>query len=119
MYWIETMNDDTELNIAPEIFDEILRNTDKKNYVNQNDRILRKTMVSLVKSGHATFLFIRDEECRAWWGKTVKAAAATVEKNRDAWNKYEIKQGVWDRLNEADRKALGIRKPTMPKCPRV
>ena len=94
------MNDESELQIAPEVFDEILRNTEKKNYVNVNERILRKAMVSLVKSGHATFLFLRDDESRDWWSKTVKTAAATVEKNREAWRVYEVRQRAWDRLSE-------------------
>lgn len=107
--------EDTELHIAPEVFDEILRNTDKKNYVNQNERILRKSMVALVKSGHATFLFLRDDESRNWWSKTVKQASATVEKNRETWRIYEIKQKAYDRLSEEDRKILKLRKPTKPR----
>ncbi len=110
--------EDTELQIAPEIYEEILRNTDKKNFVNVNERILRKAMVSLVKSGHATFLFLRDDESRNWWSKTVKQAAATVERNREAWRTYEIKQRAYDRLSEEDRKILKLRKPTVPKCPK-
>ena len=107
--------EDKEVTIAPEVYEEILRNTEKKNYVNQTERILRKSMVSLVKSGHATFLFLRDDESREWWGKTVKTATATVEKRKEAWRVYEIKQKAWDRLNEDDRKILKIRKPTAPK----
>jgi hypothetical protein len=107
--------EDKEVTIAPEVYEEILRNTEKKNYVNVNERILRKAMVSLVKSGHATFLFLRDDESREWWAKTVKTASATVEKRREAWRVYEIKQRAWDRLSEDDRKILKIRKPTMPK----
>ena len=109
------MNDESELQISNEVYEEILRNTEKKNYVNVNERILRKAMVSLVKSGHATFLFLRDDESREWWGKTVKTATATVEKRKEAWRVYEIKQKAWDRLNEDDRKILKIRKPTAPK----
>ena len=107
--------EDTELQIAPEVFGEILRNTDKKNYVNQNERILRKSMVALVKSGHATFLFLRDDESRNWWSKIVKQASATVEKRKEAWRVYEIKQRAYDRLSEEDRKILKLRKPTAPK----
>jgi hypothetical protein len=110
--------EDNEVTIAPEVYEEILRNTEKKNYVNVNERILRKAMVSLVKSGHATFLFLRDDESREWWSKTVKTAAATVEKNREAWRVYEIRQRAYDRLNEEDRKILKLRKPTMPKTPK-
>ena len=109
------MTDESELQIAPEVYEEILRNTEKKNYVNVNERILRKAMVSLVKSGHASFLFLRDDESRNWWAKTVKVAAATVEKRKEAWRVYEIKQKAWDRLSEEDRKILKIRKPTAPK----
>ena len=112
------MSEETELQIAPEVYEEILRNTDKKNYINQTDRILRKAMVALVKSGHATFLFLRDDESREYWTKTVKQASATVEKNREAWRVYEIKQRAYDRLSEEDRKTLKLRKPTLPKVPK-
>ena len=107
--------EDNELQIAPEVYEEILHNTEKKNYLNVNERILRKSMVALVKSGHAAFLFLRDDESREWWSKTVKQANATVEKRKEAWRVYEIKQRAWDRLSEEDRKILKIRKPTAPK----
>ena len=74
--------EDTEPQIAPEVYEEILHNTDRKNYLNVNERILRKSMVALVKSGHAAFLFLRDDESRDWWSKTVKVAAATVEREQ-------------------------------------
>ena len=109
--------EDTELQIAPEVFDEILRNTDKKHYLNQNERILRKSMVALVKSGHAAFLFLRDDESREWWSKLIKTATAAVEKRKEEWRNYEIRQAAWDRLSEEDRKILKLRKPTMPKHP--
>lgn len=102
-------------NIDPDIYAEILRNTDKKNYVNINERVLRKAIVELVKSGKATFLFIRDDEARSYWGKLVKEASAKVEKRREAWRIYEMKQSVWDRLSEDDRKILKIRKPAKPR----
>ena len=111
------MNEDIETveNIDPAVYKEILRNTDKKNYVNKNERILRKTMVELVKSGKATFLFIRDDESRTYWGNIVKEASAIVEKRREAWRLYEVKMAAWERLSEDDRKALKIRKPTKPR----
>ena len=112
------MTEDTELQIAPEVYEEILRNTDKKNYINVHERLLRKSMVALVKSGHATFLFLQDDESRNWWSKTVKQASATVEKRKEAWRNYEIRQRAWDRLSEEDRKILKIRKPNMPKEPK-
>ena len=109
------MTEETELQIAPEIYEEILRNTDKKNYFNVHERLLRKSMVQLVKSGHAALLFLRDDESREWWASTVKQASVIVEKRREAWRIYEIKKNAYDRLSEADRKILKLRKPTMPK----
>lgn len=104
-----------EQHIAPEIYEEILRNTDTKNYVRLDERIARKSLVSLVKSGHATFLFLADDETREYWTKLAKTAATRVAKRKEAWQKYEIKQAAWDRLSEEDRKILKIRKPIAPK----
>lgn len=109
------MDEETELQIDPDVYEQILRNTDKKAYLNQYERIAKKALVSLVKSGHATFLFLKDDESRIYWSKLVKEAAMIVEKRREAWRVYEIKQAAWDRLSEEDRKILKIRKPTKPK----
>lgn len=109
------MNAEEIENIDSDVYAEILRNTDKKNFVNKNERILRKTIVELVKNGKATFLFIRDDETRTYWGSLVKEASIKVEKRREAWRKYEVKQAAWDRLSEEDRKILKIRKPTKPR----
>jgi hypothetical protein len=110
--------EDTELYIDPEIYEEILRNTDKKNYIKKDERILRKSMVALVKSGYASFLFLHDDESREYWSKLVKQANTIVEKRREDWRIYEIKQRAYDRLSEADRKILKLRKPTMPRGPK-
>lgn len=109
------MSPDTEFEISSEIYDEILRNTNKKTTMRLDERVLRKTMVALVKSGHASFLFLRDDESRDWWSKVVKDASAVVEKRREARRIYEVKLKAWNRLTQADRTALGIRKPTPPR----
>jgi hypothetical protein len=105
----------SEEHISSELYEEILRNTDKKNYVRLEDRILRKTMVQLVKSGHATFLFLADDEARDYWAKLAKSAAIKVEKRKEAKRLYEVKQAAWDRLSEEDRNILKLRKPTPPR----
>ena len=104
-----------EQHIAPEIYEEILRNTDTKNYVRLDERIARKSLVSLVKSGHATFLFLADDETREYWAKLAKTAATKVAQRKEKQRLYEIKQAVWNRLSEEDRKILKIRKPTPPR----
>ena len=99
--------------IEPEVFEEILDKTN--NYMQKEQRIARKALVSLVKSGHATFLFLADDEIRDYWAKLASTAAQTIAKRREAWAKYEIKKAAWDRLTEEDRKILKIRKPTAPR----
>ncbi len=101
--------------IDPEVLEQILKGTDRKNVLNQAERVARKSIVELVKAGKATFLFIRDDETRAFWGKLVKEAALKVEKRREAMRKYEIKCAAFERLSEEDRKILKIRKPAKPR----
>lgn len=112
------MTDTSETELDSAIYAEILRNTDKKTY-NLTERLLRKTMVELVKSNRATFLFLKDDECRKWWDKAVADATATVNDLREQWRIYDIKKTAWDRLSEDDRKTLGIRKPGQPRRERV
>lgn len=110
------MMEETETDtIDPEVLEQILRGTDRKNILNQSERVARKAIVELVKAGKATFLFIRDDETRAYWGKLVEEASIKVEKRREAMRKYEIKCAAFDRLSEEDRKILKIRKPTKPR----
>lgn len=87
-----------ELNIEPEVYAEILRNTDKKNYLRIDDRITRKVIVSLVKSGHASFLFLADDEVREYWAKLAKNAATTVARRKKAREVYDIKIKAWQAL---------------------
>lgn len=104
-----------EQHIAPEIYEEILRGAEKKNYAGLDERIARKSLVSLVKSGHATFLFIADDEIRDYWARLAKAAATKVAERKEKQRLYKIKQDVWNRLSEEDRKILKLRKPIAPK----
>jgi hypothetical protein len=108
------MNDELT-SLDPDVLAEILRNTDKKNSMRVEERIIRKTMVELVKSGYASFLFLRDDETRTHWGKLAKDAAVKVEKRREAHRKYEIKLAAYERLSEEDRKILKLRKPAKPR----
>ena len=104
-----------EPHIAPEIYEEILRNTDQKNYFRLDERIARKSLVSLVKSGHATFLFLADDEIRDYWAKLAKKASTKIAQRKEKQRLYEIKQSAWDRLSNEDRKILKLRKPIPPK----
>jgi hypothetical protein len=102
------MIEESEL-LNTEIYDEILRPRGLK-----VDRILRKTMIQLVKSGHATFLFLHDDESRIWWENLVKEAKKKLIKRKEEWRLYEIKQKAWERLSAEDRATLNITKPKIP-----
>lgn len=96
------------------VYEEILKSANNSNLF-QTDRIVRKTIVELVKSGNATFLFIRDDECREYWGRLVRKATETINKRKEAHRIYEIKLNAYNRLTEEDRKVLKIRKPAKPR----
>ena len=108
-------NEEGEALIEQEVYDEILKGTDRRaTYYVKSEHMARKAMVALVKSGHATFLFLRDDEAREWWSNLVKNASDAVDIRRKKTAEYELKLRVWDRLSPTERKTLGIRKPTKP-----
>lgn len=109
-------DEDGETIISQEVYDEILKGTDKRgSYYVKSERLAKKAMVELVKSGYATFFFLRDEEARDWWGDLVKTATAKVEERRQKMAEYELKMRVWNRLSATERRTLGIRKPGKPR----
>lgn len=101
--------------ISDDVYAEILKNTDKISSYAKDSRIAIKAMVQLVKSDHATFLFLRDDESREWWSKLVTNATETVATRKKNLEIYEAKMSVWNRLTQAERTALGIRKPAKPR----
>ena len=79
-------------------------------------KIAKTLMIEMVKSGHAAFLLLRDDEIAKWWGGMVNTARKAVEAKRERLRIYEIKKAAWDRLTVEERKILGIaRVPTKPK----
>lgn len=109
------MSDETIDTIDPEVIAEILRNTNKKTVGTIADRVARKALTELVKSGYSSFLFLKDDETHKYWGKVHTLATTRVEERREALRMYEIKLAAWDRLTPEDRTALKIRKPAKPR----
>lgn len=79
----------------------------------QNDRLARiacKAMTELVKSGHADFLVLKDDEVREWWEKHQeadrRAKAAEEERRRIA----KLKKDALAKLSDEEKKVLGIKK---------
>lgn len=77
--------------------------------------IAKKIMVELVKTGYADFILLRDDEVNKWWTKLVERATDAFEAHREKMQLYEIKLAGYEKLSEADRKILGVRKPVKPK----
>jgi len=110
-------NEQGEELISQEVYDEILKGTEKRttSYYVKGEYMAKKAMVELVKSGHATFFFLRDEEARIWWEKLVTSASKKVNLRKQKMAEYDLKMGVWSRLTAAERRTPGIRKPALPK----
>jgi hypothetical protein len=72
-------------------------------------RIACKAMTELVKSGHADFLVLKDDEVREWWEKHQeddrKAQEAKAEKARRA----KVKKEALAKLSDEEKKILGIK----------
>jgi hypothetical protein len=101
-----------ELVLDKELVNQILHNVD---HLAKNERILRKTIVELVLSKRAMLLFLKDDEVREYWEKLVSTAKTQLEKRKEAWRLYNIKNGVYERLSPEERRLLGLTKPVKPK----
>jgi len=77
--------------------------------------MLKTVMVELVKSGHADFLLLRDDNVNRWWRGIVGAAREAIETAHSRVYMYKVKLAAWERLTPQERRALGIRKPTKPR----
>jgi hypothetical protein len=90
--------------------------------LNQNrastERMLVTSLVELVKSGHASFLFLRDEQMHKWWAKQLSGTRRLIETYETKMSEYELKQSAYDLLSEEERKLFKLRKPVKPRPPK-
>ena len=90
--------------------------------LNQNrastERMLVTSLVELVKSGHASFLFLRDEQMHKWWAKQLSRTRKLIETYETKMSEYELKQSAYSALNEEERKLFKLRKPVKPRPPK-
>ena len=86
------------------------RNDEIKEHTDKLARIACKAMTELVKSGHADFLILKDDEVREWWEQHQeadrKAKEALAEKRRIA----KLKKEALAKLSDEEKKVLGIKK---------
>lgn len=99
-----------------DILDFIIKGLDGgEYYISKEGKIARKVMIELVKAGRADFLLLRDEEVADWWNKIYSGVREKFEKYQERVRIYNIKIEAYNKLSAAERKTLGIRKPTKPK----
>lgn len=99
--------------VSDEVYEEILRYTSSSSA--NTERLLTVSLVALVKSGRASFEFIRDDGLRAKWSTMVKEASTRLTKRKAAMQKYEQVMSIISRLTPEEKKVLGLRTPTKPK----
>ncbi len=103
--------------ISQELHDEILRMRTASTYQVKEVKIAKKVMIELIQAKHATFLILRDDEVRKWWEQLVNTAKKNIALRNEKKRLYHLKQGIWDKLTEEDRKILKLKKPIPPKEP--
>lgn len=78
-----------------------------------NDKLARiacKAMTELVKSGHADFLVLKDDEVREWWEKHQEADRKAQEAKAEKARRAKVKKEALAKLSDEEKKILGIKK---------
>lgn len=101
--------------LSQEILDFIVKGTGDDQYLTKPEKIARKVMIELIKSGRSEFLLLRDDEVANWWNKLYQGVHEKFAKHQEKIRIYNIKLQAYERLTKEERKTLGIRKPAKPK----
>jgi hypothetical protein len=72
-------------------------------------RIACKAMTELVKSGHADFLVLKDDEVREWWEQHQEADRKAQEAKLERARKAKLKKEALAKLTNEEKKVLGIK----------
>jgi len=72
-------------------------------------RIACKAMTELVKSGHADFLVLKDDEVRDWWEQHQEADRKAQEAKAERARKAKLKKEALAKLSDEEKKVLGIK----------
>lgn len=81
-----------------------------KNEADKLARIACKAMTELVKSGHADFLVLKDDEVREWWEKHQEADRKAQEAKAEKARRAKVKREALAKLSDEEKKILGIKK---------
>jgi len=72
-------------------------------------RIACKAMTELVKSGHADFLVLKDDEVREWWDKHQEDDRKAQEAKAERARRAKLKKDALAKLSDEEKKILGIK----------
>ncbi len=89
------------------------RESAKKEMRDHADKLARiacKAMTELVKSGHADFLILKDDEVREWWEQHQEADRKAQEAKLEKQRRAKIKKEALSKLSDEEKKVLGIKK---------
>ena len=101
--------------ISDEVADYILNGASANRYLTRPELIARKVMIELIRAERADFILLRDDDVRKWWTDINSGIQQKIEKYKERVRIYNIKMQAYERLSPAERKTLGIRKPTKPR----
>jgi hypothetical protein len=88
------------------------RDADTKAIKEHTDKLARiacKAMTELVKSGHADFLVLKDDEVREWWEQHQEADRKAQEAKAEKARKAKLKKEALAKLSDEEKKVLGIK----------
>lgn len=73
--------------------------------------VARQAMVELVRNHRLEFLLLRDDKVSRWWGSVTQEARVSIDRKRERERIKRVKLAAIAKLTDAERLALGIRKP--------
>lgn len=103
------MSDDAY--IEEEVLDEIVAYT-KRNYCSTEHKAACVAFATLSRSGHADFILLGNDTIRAWWQDQLTTARKRIATRKLKQRKDAALASALAKLTDAERLALGLRKPT-------
>lgn len=79
------------------------------------DVLTLKLMLALLKSGHADFLLLSDDQLKNWWGRIYTSACKTIDDIKQKKEQYDLRLSAYEKLTKEERKLLGVKMPTKSK----
>lgn len=102
------MSDDAY--IEEEVLDEVIAYT-KRNYCSIEYKAACVAFATLSRSGHADFILLGNDAIRTWWQDQLIGARKRIATRKLKQRKDAALASALAKLTDAERLALGLRKP--------